>query len=74
MISIDLDPAHQKRLDSLAKAQGQDGATLARSVLVDYLDFQALSNDSDADWAEASIALAPEVMGEETWDDPAHES
>lgn len=74
MISIDLDPTHQQRLDSLAQSQGQDGATLARRVLIDYLDFQALPSDSDADWAEASIALTPEVMDEETWDDPGHES
>jgi predicted transcriptional regulator len=74
MISIDLDPTHQQRLDSLAKSQGQDGATLARRVLMDYLDFQALPADSDADWAEASIAMSPEVMGKENWDDPGHES
>lgn len=69
MISIELDAAHQRRLYSLAQSQGQDGATLARRVLVDYLDFQALPADSDADWADASLALAPEVMSDDGWDE-----
>lgn len=69
VISIDLDPADQQRLDSLAQSQGQDGETLARRVLVDYLDFQSLPADSDADWADASVALAPEVMADDGWDE-----
>ena len=74
MISIDLDAAHQARLDSLASAQGEDGPSLARRVLLDFLDFQALPADSEAAWAEASVALSPELMGPESWDNAGHES
>ena len=74
MISIDLDAAYQERLNSMAAAQGEDGPSLARRVLLDFLDFQALPADSEAAWAEASVALAPEVMGPESWDKEGHES
>ncbi|HZL89801.1 MAG TPA: hypothetical protein VFB96_15655 [Pirellulaceae bacterium] len=68
MISIELDPAQQKQLDSLAASQGQDGATLARQILLDYIEFQNVPSDTDDQWAEASIALTPEIMESETWD------
>jgi hypothetical protein len=74
MISIDLDAVHQARLNSLAAAQGEDGPSLARRVLLDFLDFSALPADSEAAWAEASVALSPEVMDQESWDDADHES
>ena len=61
MVSIQLDPAHERRLGELARGQGQDAAELARRVLVDYLDFQGLPKDSDDAWAEASARL--ERMG-----------
>jgi len=67
MVAFNLDPVHQQRLDELARSQGQDGATLARQVLVDYLDFQALPNDSEEAWAEASVAMTPEFMDQEDW-------
>lgn len=60
MVAINLDPVHQQRLDELARSQGQDVSTLARQVLIDYLDFQALPSDSEEAWAEASIAMTPE--------------
>lgn len=62
MISIELGRDEQARLDELARSRGQDGPALARSVLLDYLDFHALPRDSEEAWAEASAALAPEVM------------
>lgn len=67
MVAFNLDPVHQQRLDELARSQGQDGATLARQVLMDYLDFQALPSDSEEAWAEASIAMTPEFMDQEDW-------
>ncbi|MCI0358244.1 MAG: hypothetical protein L0211_07160 [Planctomycetaceae bacterium] len=67
MVAFNLDPIHQQRLDELARSQGQDGATLARQVLMDYLDFQALPNDSEEVWAEASVAMTPEFMDQEDW-------
>jgi predicted transcriptional regulator len=67
MVSIQLDPVQQQRLDQLAKSQGQDSAALARRVILDYLDFQAITTDPEEAWAEASVALAPEVMGQENW-------
>lgn len=74
MLSITLDPTHQQRLDELAQARGQDGPTLARQVLLDYLDFQALPSDADSAWAEAAVALTPEVLPPEKWDEPGHGS
>jgi len=74
MITIDLEPAQQQRLDSLAESQGEDARSLARRILLDYLDFQLLPSDTAADWAEASVALAPEVMGQDSWDETGHGS
>ncbi|MEX2172813.1 MAG: hypothetical protein WD872_00540 [Pirellulaceae bacterium] len=74
MVAFNLDPARQQRLDELANSQGQDGATLARQVVMDYLDFQALPNDSEEAWAEASVAMTPEFMDQEDWDEPNHGS
>ncbi len=62
MVAIELGPIDQDRLHRLAISQGQDEATLARRILLDHLDFQALPADLDDDWAEASIALAPEIQ------------
>jgi predicted transcriptional regulator len=74
MVAFQLDSAHQRRLDELAQSTGQDGATLARQVLIDYLDFQALSGDTPEAWAEASVALAPEIMEQEDWGQGDHGS
>jgi len=72
MIPVDLDSTHQRQFDELAAAAGEDSASMARRIILDYLDFQALPADSEEEWAAASIALAPEVMGEENWDDAAN--
>jgi hypothetical protein len=74
MVAIELGPIDQDRLHRLAASQGQDEATLARRILLDYLDLQALPTDSDADWAESSIALAPEIMDQDRWDENTHGS
>jgi len=74
MIAIDLEVADQERLDRLAKSLGSDSERLARQIVVDYLDFQALPNDSEEAWAEAAITLAPEIMDVESWDGVNHES
>ncbi len=67
MVAFNLDPIHQERLEELARSQGQDGAMLARQILMDYLDFQSLPNDSEEAWAEASVAMTPEFMDQEDW-------
>lgn len=72
MISIDLSPGEQQRLEQLARRQGQDGPDLARRIVLDYLGLEALTDDSEDRWAEASVALAPEIMGTETWDGRAN--
>jgi predicted transcriptional regulator len=74
MVAFSLDPIHQQRLEEIARSQGQDGAMIARQVVIDYLDFLALQGDSEEAWAEASIALAPEIMEPEDWDEPRHGS
>lgn len=65
MLTIELDPADQKRLEKLALARGEDEASLARRILLDFLEFQAIPETADAAWAAASVALAPEIMGAE---------
>ncbi|HEY2414434.1 MAG TPA: hypothetical protein VGI40_19470 [Pirellulaceae bacterium] len=72
MVAINLDQAHLDRLDLLAKSQGQQATDLARRIIVDFLDLESLPADTDEDWAEASVQLAPEVMGDDSWDDHSH--
>jgi predicted transcriptional regulator len=67
MVSVELDTVREQRLRDLAESRGQDAASLARSVLEDYLDLEALPADAEEAWAEASIALAGEVLDDETW-------
>jgi predicted transcriptional regulator len=67
MITIHLDPSKEQRLQELAVSQGQDTSQLAGRVLEDYLDAQAWSEDRDEDWADASVAMAPEVMSQTDW-------
>jgi predicted transcriptional regulator len=67
MVTIDLDPTMEQRLRELATARGQDVQELARHVLEEYLDLQSWGKDRAEDWAEASAALAPEIMPEDTW-------
>ncbi|MGA2621105.1 MAG: hypothetical protein ABSF26_26065 [Thermoguttaceae bacterium] len=69
MVAVQLDQGREEVLEQLARAEGARPADIARRVLEDYLDFQSLPKDDVADWAEASAALAPEVMGDENWDD-----
>ena len=73
-MTIDLDAATRQRLDDLARSQGQDAPALARRILLDYLDFQALPADSAEDWAAASVALAPEAMDPSDWNDSSHDA
>jgi len=68
VVSIQLEPDQEKRLIQLAQHQGQDAADLARRILANYLSFQAPPNDSEADWAEASVALTREILDDERWD------
>jgi hypothetical protein len=68
MVAIELDQKHEKELDQLAKAGGQDMASLARQIVTDYLNFHALPNDSEEAWANASVALAAQVMEQDNWD------
>lgn len=70
MVTVDLDPAHERHLGELARSQGQDAALLARRILSDYLDFAALpDSEDDQAWAEASVALTAEVLEPEDWSD-----
>ena len=68
MVSVDLDPDHESRLSELARAQGEDAAFLARRILMDYLDFEALpEKEDDRVWATASVAMAAKFMEPEDW-------
>lgn len=75
MVTIELDHAHIARLEQLARSKGQDASAVARQIVVDFLDFQLLPEDRESDWAEASVALSPEVMGLDSWnEDDSHGS
>jgi len=69
MVAVQLDHDREQLLEQLARAEGAQPADIVRRVLEDYLDFQSLPEDDVADWAEASAALAPEIMGDENWDE-----
>ncbi len=70
MVAVQLDQAREELLGQLARAEGAEPADFVRRVLEDYLDLRSLPKDDAADWAEASAALTPEIMGHETWDEP----
>jgi hypothetical protein len=67
MVRVHLDATHERRLRALAESRGQDVAAFAKAVLEDYLDLEELPPDSEEDWAEASIKLAGEILGEDDW-------
>ena len=58
MITIHLDPTREERLRQLAESQGQDKSQFAQRVL----EARAWPEDSSDDWADASIALTPEIL------------
>ena len=66
MITIDLPKNDELRLRQLAEAMGQETTVLALRAIEEFLAFHA--EDSAADWAEASVALAVESLGDESWD------
>lgn len=69
MVAVQLDQDREELLNRLARAEGAPPAEIVRRVLEDYLDFQSLPKDDAAYWAQASVALAPEIMGDEYWDE-----
>ena len=69
MVAVQLDQAREKLLDELARAEGAGPADVARRVLEDYIDFRSLPKDDPAEWAQASIRLTPEILGDENWDE-----
>jgi predicted transcriptional regulator len=69
VVTIELDAAKEQRLREIAASQGQDLAELARRVLEDFLDVQSWEADTSEDWAEASAALAPEILEDDAWPD-----
>jgi predicted transcriptional regulator len=72
MISVDLDFAQQKRFEELAAARGEDPSVLARQIILDYLSLNPSEEATDEEWAATSVALTPEIMGEELWNDSAN--
>lgn len=73
MIAVQLDEQREQRLRRLAEELGEDVAILTGRIIEDYLDFRAWPRDSDEQWAEASIALVPEVFLDESGDGGDHE-
>jgi hypothetical protein len=69
MVDIKLDAIHKKRLEQLAKSEGRGAEDVARRILVDYLDLLSLPVESDDLWADASVALTPEVLDDPNWNE-----
>ncbi len=69
MVAVQLDQSREELLHQLARAEDAEPADVARRVLEDYLDFRSLPTDDPAGWAEASVRLTPEIMGDENWDE-----
>jgi predicted transcriptional regulator len=69
MVAVQLDRGREELLDQLARAEGAEPADIARRVLEDFLDFRSLPSDDVADWAEVSIRLTPEILGDENWEE-----
>jgi len=67
MVTIQLDPIKEQRLRELAASRGEALDQLAQRIIEEYLD--TWTKDTQEDWAEASVALAPEVMAEDAWED-----
>lgn len=69
MISVDLTPEREQQLRSFAQSHQQEVSDLARRVLEEFLDHQAWKPDLVEDWAEASVAMTPEILPNESWND-----
>jgi len=68
MVTVQLKPEQERQLQKLASASGQDASELAARILSDYLMFQTLSEDTEEQWAESSVALTSEILDREHWD------
>jgi hypothetical protein len=69
MITIDLDSETERRLRQLAESLGQEISALAGRVIEESLEHLAGAGDSPEPWAEVSVALTPEVLADESWDE-----
>lgn len=69
MVTLNLDPTNQQRLEALAKQRGADASQIVAQIVEAYLDAQNWKHDSTEAWAESSVALSGEVFGEEDWAD-----
>ena len=74
MVTVELDTEREAQLRRLAEAQQEDVPQLVRRVLEDFLDIQALTEISEEDLAEASVAMLAEVAPLESWDEDADET
>ena len=71
MIPLELSPEKEKQLRDLALARNEDLAQLVRRAVEEFLDLQAWAKDSADEWAESSVALTPEILPDEAWDEGA---
>lgn len=69
MFEIELDPSREQQLRQLAASKGQPVSEFARGLLEEYLDLLQWGEDTPEQLAEASIAMLPEVLAEESWED-----
>lgn len=67
MITVALGALKEKQLRKLAKSRHQKISLLARTVLEQYLEFHAATEDKEEAWAEASTALSGEIFPAENW-------
>ena len=71
MISLELEPETERRLRELASVRQEDPAQLVIRALEEYLDLQGWDEDTEQEWAEASVRLSAEILPEEAWDEGA---
>lgn len=71
MISLELPRETERRLRELASARQEDPAQVVARALEEYLDLQGWDEDTEQEWAEASVRLAAKILPEEAWDEDA---
>lgn len=69
MVTIELESGLEACLNALAARRGQSPNQLARQILEDFLAFRNRRDSPDEEWAEASVALLPEVASPECWNE-----
>lgn len=69
MITVRLDNEQENQLRLLADRLHQDPSEIVRRIVAAHLDAANWPIDDDAAWADASVAMAPELFQPDDWGD-----